>query len=79
MVSLLDAEARSDQDPSIVGSTFDGDAQLYQAQGMVQVQLGVSLADAMVRLRARAFAQDRPLHEVAADIVDRRLVFGPES
>lgn len=79
MVSLLDAQARSDQDPSIVGSTLEGNAQLYQAQGMVQVQLGVSIADAMVRLRAHAFAQDRPLHEVAADVVARRLVFGPES
>jgi hypothetical protein len=48
-------------------------AELFQAQGMVTIQLGVSLAEAMVRIRAHAYASDRPLSEVAADIVARRL------
>ena len=46
---------------------------LYQAQGMVMVQLGVSLGEAMSRLRAHAFAENRPLGDVAADVVARRL------
>jgi hypothetical protein len=50
-------------------------AHLYQAQGMVMVQLGISLAEALVRLRAHAYAEDRPLSEVAADVVARRLRF----
>jgi hypothetical protein len=53
---------------------IDGRAVLFQAQGMVMVQLGVSLAAALTRIRAYAFAHDRPLGEVARDIVARRLV-----
>jgi hypothetical protein len=40
---------------------------------MVSVQLGVSVAEASVRLRAHAFAQGRPLAELARDVVARRL------
>jgi hypothetical protein len=46
---------------------------LYQAQGMVMVQLGVDLAEAMARLRAHAYAHDRRLSDVAADVVAHRL------
>jgi hypothetical protein len=42
---------------------------------MVSVQLSVSVAEALTRLRGRAFAEDRPLADLAADIVDRRLRF----
>lgn len=55
-----------------------GSLALYQAQGMVSVQLGVSLAEAMVRLRAHAYAHDRPLNEVAADVVARKVIFEPD-
>lgn len=48
-------------------------AEVHQASGMVSVQLAVSVAEALVRLRARAYADDRPLADVARDIVDRRL------
>jgi GAF domain-containing protein len=50
-------------------------AELFQAQGMVMVQLGVSLAEALTRIRAFAFADNRSLHDVAMDIVERRLRF----
>ena len=43
-------------------------AELYQAQGMVMVQLGISLGEAMVRIRAHAYAQDQRLGEVARAI-----------
>ena len=39
---------------------------------MVSAQLGVSLAEALVRLRAHAYAVDRPVGELAADVVPRR-------
>jgi hypothetical protein len=45
----------------------------YQASGMVSAQLGVSVAEALMRLRAYAFAHDRPLTDVAHDVVARRL------
>ncbi|MEY9933217.1 hypothetical protein ABH926_007870 [Catenulispora sp. GP43] len=51
-------------------------AEVHQATGMVSVQLGVNLAEALVRLRAHTWAQDRLLADVAADVVARRLRFG---
>ena len=48
-------------------------AELFQAQGMVMVQLGVPIGEAMVRLRAHAYAEDRPLDDVARDVVAGRL------
>jgi ANTAR domain-containing protein len=50
-------------------------AQVHQATGMISVQLGVSLAEALVRLRAHAYADGRLIAEVAADVVARRLRF----
>jgi hypothetical protein len=43
--------------------------EIYQAQGMVMIDLGVSLAEALVRLRAHAFAIGQDLSEVARDVV----------
>jgi hypothetical protein len=48
---------------------------VYQAQGMVMIQLDVPLSVAMARLRAHAYAQDRTLGAVARDIVARTLSF----
>ena len=53
----------------------DSGAQLHQAAGMVSVQLGVGVGDALVRIRAYAFSADRALGEIAADVVARRLRF----
>jgi len=48
---------------------------VYQATGMIVGQLSVGLEQAMSLLRARAFASGRPMHELAADVVARRLRF----
>ena len=45
---------------------------------MVQVQLGVSTNEAFVRLRARAFATNRSLVDLAGDVVARRIRFSTE-
>ncbi|AYN33421.1 MULTISPECIES: GAF and ANTAR domain-containing protein [Streptomyces] len=50
--------------------------EVHQATGMIAVQLGVSAAVALVRLRAYAFSHDRRLSDVAKDVVARRLRFG---
>jgi hypothetical protein len=50
-------------------------AEVHQATGMVLVQLAVSPADALARLRAHAFVHRRLLIDVARDVVARRLVF----
>ena len=44
-----------------------------QATGMVSIQLGVDIGTALLRLRARAYADGRLLSEVAADVVARTL------
>jgi hypothetical protein len=72
--SLLDAQAHSEaQDPPGLDDALSGRLELYQAQGMVMMQLRVDLNEAMVRLRAYAYAHNRPLSEVADDVVARRL------
>ena len=50
-------------------------AEIHQATGMVLAQLDVGAADALARLRAYAFTHQRPLLDVARDVIDRRLVF----
>ena len=45
----------------------------------VAVQLDVNVGEALIRLRAYAFGHDRPLAEVAKDIVARRLRFDRDS
>lgn len=54
---------------------FRSHPEVHQATGMVSVQAGVGLREALLMLRGRAFATDRTLHEVARDVVDRRLRF----
>jgi hypothetical protein len=51
---------------------------VHQATGMVIVQLGVTAAVALIRLRAHAYAHDRRLRDVATDVVARRLRFDPD-
>jgi len=50
-------------------------ADVHQATGMISIQLEASLAEALVRLRAHAYARDRPVTETAADVLARRLRF----
>jgi hypothetical protein len=52
--------------------------QVHQATGMILVQLGVNAEAAFARLRAHAYAEGRRLGDVARDVVERRLRFGPD-
>lgn len=69
---LLDAQSAGDD----AGADLPYRAEIFQAQGMVMMQLKIPLAEAMIRLRAHAFAADRALADVARDIIDRRLAAG---
>jgi hypothetical protein len=40
---------------------------------MVAIQLGIPLDEAMIRIRAYAYAQDRALSDVADDIIAGKL------
>jgi hypothetical protein len=53
----------------------DRRAVVHQAAGMISVQLGATVAVALSRLRAHAYAAGRPILDVAADVVARRLRF----
>ncbi|WHT16147.1 GAF and ANTAR domain-containing protein [Crossiella sp. CA-258035] len=54
-------------------------AVVHQATGMMSVQLDTDLGQAFLRLRAHAYLTGRRLSEVAADVVERRLRFTPET
>jgi hypothetical protein len=49
--------------------------EVHQATGMIAAQLGTSAEEALVRLRAKAFAQERTVGELANEVVSRRLRF----
>jgi hypothetical protein len=53
-------------------------SEIHQATGMVIAQLSVTPRVAYLRLRAYAFAHDRPLTEVARDVIARRLRLEPD-
>lgn len=44
-------------------------SEIHQAQGMVMVALSITLAEAMIRMRARAFTADVPLVELARGVI----------
>lgn len=54
-----------------------GQDEVFQASGMISVQVGVSVDEALVRLRAHAYAHDSRTVEVARDVIARRLRFHP--
>ena len=46
---------------------------VHNAAGIVSVQQGISVTEALIRLRAYAFSNDRLLADVAEDVIARRL------
>jgi hypothetical protein len=49
---------------------------VHNAAGMVSVQQGISVTEALIRLRAFAFSSDRLLADVARDVIARTLRLG---
>ena len=52
-------------------------AEVSQATGMLIAQLEITPTEALVRLRAHAYATNRSATDVARDILDRRLRLDP--
>ncbi len=73
--SVLETQSRSESDAlaTELGGADVHRAEVHQASGMLSVQLGISVADAALRLRAHAYTEDRSVAGVARDIVARRL------
>jgi hypothetical protein len=73
VVLTVQAGAPTDTVHSLLAGEPPHWAEVHQATGMVSAQLGVSMDEAFVRLRAHAFADGRSLRDVARDVVSRRL------
>ncbi|HXS63397.1 MAG TPA: ANTAR domain-containing protein [Streptosporangiaceae bacterium] len=74
---LLDAASGVSGSPDYrpLNEFSDRRAVVHQATGMISVQLEVSLEEALVRLRAHAFARGTGIGQVAGEVVSRRLRF----
>ncbi|MHA7294337.1 GAF domain-containing protein [Arthrobacter sp. HLT1-21] len=71
---LLNDSAGTD-DGSSPGHAYPSRREIHQATGMVLVQATLPAADALLLLRAHAFANGRTLTETAQDVVARELDF----
>lgn len=72
---LLDSSAATSDgeiDPDLK-SALGFRSEIYQAQGMIMVTLGIALPEALSRMRAHAFSGERKLIDVSIDIVEGRL------
>ena len=74
--ALVDGQAQAGTErlPSGVAASLASQFEVHQAQGMLTVQLGVELEEALVRLKAHAFAHGRTPESVARDVVARVLL-----
>ena len=72
---LLLAEHHLDGADLAESVRFEHRVVIHQATGMVLAQTGGTITQAFDRLLAYAYAEERPVAEVAADVVDRRLRF----
>lgn len=78
-VLLLQANAPPDAVAVDLESNANFQYVVHQASGMVAAQLDVTVSQALIRLRAHAFGNSRPLTDVARDVVDRHLRFDAAS
>jgi hypothetical protein len=74
VLHLQDHDEHDGMNSALMGP-IDSQAEVHQATGMITIQLGVSLAEALLRLRAHAYAAGRTVSAVAADVVNRRMFF----
>ena len=65
----------NDEAPPSTGLAVEMRREVHQATGMILVQLDTTATEAFARLRAHAFASGISIHEVAKDVVQRRLNF----
>jgi hypothetical protein len=78
-VLLLQVDAPPGKVASELEAGADFHLVVHQAAGMVAAQLDVTVGHALMRLRAYAFGNDRPLAEVSRDVVARTLRFDVRS
>jgi hypothetical protein len=73
-------EAQAGAPPDTVAEELEAGADfhfaVHNAAGIVSVQEGISVTEALIRLRAFAFSSDRLLADVARDVIARQLRLG---
>ncbi|WP_369812772.1 GAF and ANTAR domain-containing protein [Kineosporia sp. R_H_3] len=74
---LLSGRGDDDDVPDLLLDPVRHRAKVHQATGMVMVQAAVTIDEAFSLLVARSYAEDRPLMDVADDVVARRMRFAP--
>lgn len=74
VLHLQDHDGDASAGSSLIGP-IDSRAVVHQATGMITIQLGIGLTEAMLRLRAHAYASRRTVSAIAADVVSRRMFF----
>jgi hypothetical protein len=72
-VLALQADAPPGELTELLDAAVHDRAIVHQAAGMLSAQLDLDVADALVRIRAEAYTSNRPVNDVAHDIVARRL------
>jgi hypothetical protein len=70
-------EAQAGAPPDTVAEELEAGADfhftVHNAAGIVSAQQDISVTEALIRLRAHAFSNDRPLADVAHDVIARTL------
>lgn len=63
--------------PQVLGARLEAvasyHAEVHQAAGILAARLGIGVGEALVRLRAHAYSTERPLADVARDVVTGAL------
>jgi len=77
VTARLVLETQAGAPPGTVAEELEAGADfhfaVHNAAGMISVQLGISVTEALIRLRAHAFSGDRLIADVAQDVIARRL------
>ena len=77
MLRLQSSSGGEGLHPQLSGGS-DYSPVIAQSTGMIAAQAGVGVGEALLLLRARAYADDRRVAQVAHDVVDGQLRFEPE-
>jgi len=77
LVDLQHATSPGELHPQLADAA-DEHREIHQATGVIAAQASVPINEALLLLRARAYADERPLLGLAQDVVARRVTFSPE-
>jgi ANTAR domain-containing protein/GAF domain-containing protein len=73
LVLGMQAGAPPGELPAGLDDSWTFRAVVHQATGMISARLGITLVEALSRLRALAFGTERSLYDIARDVVERRI------